>query len=267
MADLSLRERLQPSLLDRLVDDERLLTTFEVTTSARELQRLGIAPAEFLQLLATQGLRPADPEHPGPRKRAVEGDTLVDELAWSCVAPTGRVSPAQLKSFILKPPGAPQGVALQSFCAIDARNVLNRGVETADRRLLSMRRLREYVCRDLVTLLNAISLDTSDDLTRYPQVRDSVLNFGMHSLAGTSVVAVDTLKTAQAIEEAIKRFEPRLRKVRVTPEVARDRADGHALGFKIDAELWGQPAVQHLVLRTRIDTDSGNVSVSEAGAG
>jgi type VI secretion system protein ImpF len=262
MADLSLRERLQPSLLDRLVDDERLLTVFDVTTAAHELQRLGIAASDFLQILGTQGLRPADPEHPGPR-HAVEGDAL----AWSCVAPSGRVSLAQLKAFTLKPPGAPQGVALQSFCTIEARNVLNRGVETTERRLLSMRRLREYVCRDLVTLLNAISLDTNDDLTRYPHVRESVVNFGMHSLAGTSVVAVDTVKTALAIEEAIRRFEPRLRKVRVTPEVARDRADGHALSFKIDAELWGQPAVQHLVLRTRIDTDSGNVSVSEAGAG
>ncbi len=262
MADLSLRERLQPSLLDRLVDDERLLTSFEVTSSARELHRLGISETDFTQILAAQGLRPNDPEHPGPR-RSSEGDALT----WSWLAPAGRVSPAQLKSFMLKPPGAPQGVALQSFCSIDARTVLNQSVESSERRLLSMRRLREYVCRDLANLLNAISLDTSDDLTRYPQVRESVLNYGMPSLAGSAVVAVDALKTAATIEEAIRRFEPRLRKVQVSPEAPRDRADGHALSFKIDAELWGQPAAQRLVLRTRIDTDSGNVSVSEAGAG
>lgn len=261
MADLTLRERLQPSLLDRLVDDERLLTAFELTTSARELQRLGIAAGEFTRILAAQGLRPVDAEHPGPRTNP-EGDSL----SWSCFAPSGRVSLAQLKGFVLKPPGAPQGVALQSFCTVDARNVLNQSAESMERRLLSMRRLREYVCRDLVTLLNAINLDSSEDLTRYPHVRESVLNFGMPSLAGAAVVSVDALKTAATIEAAINRFEPRLRKVRVTPEPARDRADGHALAFKIDAELWGQPASQHLVLRTRIDTDSGNVSLSEAGA-
>ena len=164
------------------------------------------------------------------------------------------------------PPGAPQGVMLQSFCTVEARNVLNEGTESAERRLLSMRRMREYVCRDLTALLNAISLDTSDDLTRYPQVRESVVNFGMPSLAGVAVVSVDPLKTAAIIEEAIQRFEPRLRKVRVTPEPPRDRADGHAVSFKIDADLWGQPASQHLILRTRIDTDSGNVSVADAGA-
>jgi len=261
MADLSLRERLQPSLLDRLLDDERLLTSFELSVAVRELHRLKIAAGDFTQILATQGLRPADPEHSGPTK-SPDGESL----SWSCVAPSGRVSLAQLKSFVLKPPGAPQGVMLQSFCTVEARNVLNEGTESAERRLLSMRRMREYVCRDLTALLNAISLDTSDDLTRYPQVRESVVNFGMPSLAGVAVVSVDPLKTAAIIEEAIQRFEPRLRKVRVTPEPPRDRADGHAVSFKIDADLWGQPASQHLILRTRIDTDSGNVSVADAGA-
>lgn len=262
MADLSLRERLQPSLLDRLVDDERLLTLFELTTSVPELQRLGIGERDFNQLLTAQGLRPADPEHPGPR-HSPEGDSL----GWLYVAPVGRVSPAQLKGFVLKPPGAVEGVTLQSFCTVEARNILNAEVESAERRLLSMRRLRESVCRDLVSLLNAVSLDTSDDLTRYPHVRDSILNFGMPSLAGVAVVSIDALETATRIEQAINRFEPRLRKVRVTPEVARDPTDGHALSFKIDAELWGQPVPQHLVLRTRIDTDSGNVTVADAGAG
>jgi type VI secretion system protein ImpF len=262
MADLSLRERLQPSLLDRLLDDERLLTLFEVSARARELERLGIAPKDFAQVLHAQGLRPLDPERPGPTK-SPDGE----RLTWSCVAPSGRVSLAQLKSFPLKPPGAPQGVMLQTFCTVEARNVPNESVETSERRLLSMRRLREYVCRDLAALLNAISLDATDDLDRYPYVRESVVNYGMPSLAGVAAVSIDQIKTATTIEDVIRRFEPRLCKVRVTPEAPGDRADGHALSFKIDAELWGQPASQHLVLRTRIDTDSGNVSIADAGAG
>ena len=83
MADLSLRERLQPSLLDRLLDDERLLTLFELTTPATELQRLQIGANDFAQILQAQGLRPMDPEHPGPLQ-APDGT-----LTWSCVAPAG----------------------------------------------------------------------------------------------------------------------------------------------------------------------------------
>jgi predicted component of type VI protein secretion system len=36
------------------------------------------------------------------------------------------------------------------------------------------------------------------------------------------------------------------------------------LSFKIDAELWGQPVAQHLVLRTSIDVDTGDVRISDA---
>ena len=43
MAVLSLRDRLQPALLDRLIDDERLVTVFYVSVRRDELQRLGLA--------------------------------------------------------------------------------------------------------------------------------------------------------------------------------------------------------------------------------
>ncbi len=56
MAELSLRERLQPLLLDRLVDDERVLTIFEVTFERRVLRRLGLPSGALAELIAGQGL-------------------------------------------------------------------------------------------------------------------------------------------------------------------------------------------------------------------
>ena len=53
MAQLSLRERLQPALLDRLIDDERLLTCYEFSFQRAELKRLGIPEPEFMR--ATKG--------------------------------------------------------------------------------------------------------------------------------------------------------------------------------------------------------------------
>jgi len=40
--ELSLKDRLQPALLDRLIDDERLLTIFRVTPDPARMQKLGI---------------------------------------------------------------------------------------------------------------------------------------------------------------------------------------------------------------------------------
>ena len=47
MAQLSLRERLQPALFDRLIDEERLLTCYEFTFRRAELRRLGLAEREL----------------------------------------------------------------------------------------------------------------------------------------------------------------------------------------------------------------------------
>ncbi len=261
MAELSLRERLQPALIDRLEDDERLLTIFEIEARRSDLERLRLAEREWLDILAAQGLQRID-ERGGrddPQARA-------DCATWRLFAPVGRVSLAQLKALVLRPPGAPAGIAVQEFCRIETRNVPNDMNEPADRRAVSMRRLREYVLRDVGALLNALNLEMNLDLARFPRVLGSVLNFGTRSLAGLAATAVDPVETAATIEKAIRRFEPRLRKVRVTPE-AGNETEGHQLSFRIDAELWGQPVPQQLVLRTRIETDSGNVTVSEHGAG
>lgn len=261
MAELSLRERLQPALIDRLADDERLLTVFEIGAPRDALARLRLPEREWLDILAAQGLR-----RMGEAESASAPRQAGDLATWTLFAPVGRVSLAQLKALVLRPPGAPGGIAVQDFCRIETRNVPNEMIESADRRSVSMRRLREYVLRDVGALLNALNLEMNVDLARFPRVQSSVLNFGTRSLAGLAAAAVDPVETATLIEKAIRRFEPRLRKVRVSPE-ARSDSEGHQLSFRIDAELWGQPVPQQLVLRTRIETDSGNVTVSEYGVG
>jgi type VI secretion system protein ImpF len=258
MAELSLRERLQPLLLDRLVDDERVLTIFEVSVERRVLRRLGLAPAALAELvttlMATGGLT----------RLAAEDDEALPHVLLRFSAPNGRVSVPNLKALVLKPPGAPEGVELQAIGEITARNEMNVAVESGEDRRFSMGRLRECVCRDLATLLSSTSLDTAYDLTALPEVQRSVLNYGMPSLAGRSVKSLDLRQIARIVEDTIRNFEPRLTHVRVTPDTERD-ADEQEFHLRIDAELWSQPALQRLVLRTRISTESGQATVTDAG--
>jgi type VI secretion system protein ImpF len=257
MAELSLRERLQPALLDRLVDDERMLTIFELAVDKAQLARLEISERELADIIEAQGLT----------RLASEGtDSTPDLFYLRFSSPVGRMSPSQLKSFVLKPPGAPQGISLQAFCGIEARNVLNDALEPVSRRQLPSRRLREYVCRDIAMLLNSTSLDVSIDLSDLPHVKRSVLNYGMPPLAGRSHYSVDVRQMARTIEEVIRQFEPRLTQVRVTPDTGREHGDEHQLAFRIDAQLWGQPAPEKLVIRTRISVESGDVSVTDSGS-
>src|SRR5258708_32270844 len=57
--------------------------------------------------------------------------------------------------------------------------------ESRDQRVVSLRRLREGVLRDLAWLLNATNMAVLEDLTDYPYVAQSVLNYGMPGLRRT----------------------------------------------------------------------------------
>jgi type VI secretion system protein ImpF len=254
MAELSLKERLQPALFDRLIDDERYVTTFQISTRTAKLQELKLSAEQLLGMLRAQGLK-----HDG----ADSIPTDVETIAWRFSAGSAAPSPAQLKAFVVKPPGAPQGIELQAFCTIESRTSLNDLVDPGARHMISMRRLRECVQRDLSWLLNTGNLAVVQDLSRYPLVARSVLNYGMPSLAGRMVTSVDVSVTAKRLQDAIANYEPRLSRVQVTPEASKD-SDEMTLSFKIDAELWGQPVPQHLVLRTSIDVDTGDVRISDA---
>ena len=254
MVELSLKERLQPALFDRLIDDARYVTTFQVSARADRLEELQVTPQQLLAVLRAQGLK-----HDGSEATPADAGAI----SWRLFAASATVSPAQLKTFVIKPTGAPDGIELQAFCTIESRTSLNDQMDPGATNMISMRRLRECVQRDLSWLLNTGNLAAVQDLSRYPGIARSVVNYGMPSLAGRMVTSVDTKIIAKRIQEAITTYEPRLSRVQVTPEPSRD-PDEMTLSFVIDAELWGQPASQHLLLRTSIDVDSGDVRITEA---
>ena len=258
MADLSLRERLQPSLLDRLIDEERVLTLFEVTLVRSRRRGLGIPLREVRALLLAQGLSAGPPAAP----YAEEGD-LSRLHFW---APGGRIGVAQLNALVLEPPGTGDAVALQQLCEIQARNVVNQTAETPEQRQAVARNLREIVSRDIGLLLNADPLETVVALEGLPRVRQSVLNFGFPSTTGKYASSVSPQELASRIEAVLRAFEPRLSRVKVTPDTERQREEAPEVSLRIDAELWGQPAPFQVVLHTSIDVESGKASVSDTGS-
>ena len=203
MAQLGSRERLQPALLDRLIDDDRVLTCYEFEFRRAELVRIGVSERDLLGILTAQGLRVIE-------DLAAGATSDLENLRLTLFATGGLVSLSHLKSLVLKPAGSPKGLALQSFCAVTARNVMNTTAESGELKAVSMRRLRDYVCRDVAALLNCANLEAVTDLDAYPHVQSSVLNFGMPSLAGKAARSADPQQIAAAIEAAIRRFEPRL---------------------------------------------------------
>ena len=252
MPDLSLNDRLQPALLDRLLDDERSVTLVHIEVARDALERLKLPLSAFLEILHAQGLT---------LERHVTADDRIDLHFTAAYA---RTNPTQLRTLIIRPAGAPEGVMLQSFATLQFTSAPNKQLEPTERRMLSKARLRECVLRDLTWLFNSLSLDASLDLEQFPCVSTSVLNFGLPSFAGRAIASIDPMQAAEQMRRVVELFEPRLRAVRVWPtqpvhEAKRDT--GAVLEFMIDAELWGQPVAQHMEITTRIDTSNGEISV------
>lgn len=138
-------------------------------------------------------------------------------------------------------------------------------VESREKRVLSMRRLRECVLRDLRWLLNTVPLGQTADLAGLPHVKESVLDYGLRDLAGVTLSGVDPSDLERMILDAIRRFEPRIlpRTLRVRAVTPEDPLHRNALAFEIEGELWGQPLPTSLYLKSEIDLEDGRLSVAE----
>lgn len=137
-------------------------------------------------------------------------------------------------------------------------------VEPRERRVLSLRTLREGVLRDLAWLLNTTNLLSVTTTARLPQLANSVLNYGVPGLAGNAVANLDVGALERGIRQAIWDFEPRL--IRSTVSVKARAANGgqNKLEFDIEADLWAQPYPERLYLQTELDLERGAVVLTES---
>jgi len=127
----------------------------------------------------------------------------------------------------------------------------HRDKESREQRVLSPRQLRSSVIRDLQWLLNAVDLASVQDLSPYPQVVDSVLNYGLPDLAGKNVSGLEVSALEESLKLIIRRFEPRILpdSLEVRAVVDADSMSHNAVRFDIEGELWGQPLPQQLYLK------------------
>ncbi len=142
----------------------------------------------------------------------------------------------------------------------------DKTVESRDKRVLSLRQLRSAVLRDLGWLMNTSRLDALEDLEPYPEVRRSVLNFGIPDLTGHTASSIDTKDLERVLRQSILDYEPRLLRdtLRIKLVINEDQMNHNAMTFNIEAQLWAQPAPLHILLRTELDLEAGDVKVTES---
>lgn len=140
--------------------------------------------------------------------------------------------------------------------------------ESPEKRVLSPHRLRESVRRDLTWLFNTTNLAAVLDLSNYPEIERSTLNFGIPDLTGRTALSLDQPALVRTLRRAIWDYEPRLLRDTVKVEVVVDpeRHGTNTMRFHIEAELWSQPLPLRLYLQTDVDLEDGEARVTEAAA-
>ena len=129
--------------------------------------------------------------------------------------------------------------------------------------------LREQVRRDLSWLFNTTRLAAGTDLTPYPQVQSSVLNFGIADLTGHSLSSVRPAELESGVRSALLHFEPRLlpESLQISVKPGKNPFGTAALVVEVKAELHSEPLPLALHVRTEIDIETGRVSVGDANPG
>ena len=138
--------------------------------------------------------------------------------------------------------------------------------EPAEARALSRTRMREAVLRDLSWLFNTAMLGSSVPLDEFPEVRRSVLNFGLPVMSGETISSIDPVALEVQVRQAILDNEPRIlpQSLRVEALLSDTPIEQHnQISFRITGQMWAQPVPLELLLHTDIDLETGRVDVRE----
>jgi type VI secretion system protein ImpF len=145
----------------------------------------------------------------------------------------------------------------------------DQGVESRERRVLSMRALRQAVLRDLSWLLNTSNLATTQPaIAGFAHVANSVVNFGMPDIAGKSVSGFRLEDLERSLRQAIWDFEPRIIRSTVLVRALANDSDHcryNIIRFEIELDLWAVPYPERLYLKTELDLEAGSIRITEQG--
>jgi type VI secretion system protein ImpF len=154
----------------------------------------------------------------------------------------------------------------------DARERLDLRDEAGDR-IIAARRvatrapisesgLRREVARDIIVLMNTTNLGAADDLSAFPEVQRSILNFGIPDLAHRTIDETGIEEIGGEIETALMAFEPRL--ARDSIRARRDESvnrNALALRFLVRADLLIQPVNVPVEFVAEVEFDTGKIKI------
>lgn len=140
----------------------------------------------------------------------------------------------------------------------------NEKTEPREKRVISVSKLRQLVQRDLAWLLNTTASSTNMDLSNYPEVSNSVLNFGIADYSSSTGIIFNPKKIERELLKCIRSYEPRIiaNSLKVKVKVNESNMSSNTVEFEIYGDLWAQPVPLQLFLKTELDLEDGSMHLS-----
>lgn len=123
--------------------------------------------------------------------------------------------------------------------------------------------LRATVLRELNWILNTTNLASVQDLEDYPEVETSVLNYGVHDMAGKLLQRRAIQGRARDIRDAIRAYEPRIdpQRLEVDPVTSSDKPN--AVTFVIRGDVTTAVNALPVEFKTDVEIDTGAATLRE----
>ena len=123
--------------------------------------------------------------------------------------------------------------------------------------------LRATVRRELNWILNTTNLESVQDLDAYPEVKVSVVNYGVRDLAGKTLSSRVVQSRARQIRDAIRVFEPRMdpRHLEVVPMATGEREN--AVTYVIRGDITAAVQAMPVEFKTDVELDTAAVTLRE----
>ena len=142
----------------------------------------------------------------------------------------------------------------------------DKSVEARESRLITGKRLRSAVLRDLAWLFNASRPSSTIDPVSMPYAHSSVINYGLPALSGTTASSISGEDLEARIRDAILAYEPRIipDSLQVTAVLSEMVLDHHnQIHVEIRGKLWAQPVPLEILLRTAVDLETNETIVQD----
>ena len=142
--------------------------------------------------------------------------------------------------------------------------LMGEGAASAQGSRSHIEQLKDSVARDLEALLNTRVGISPELLNAHPEVRSSIINYGLIDFAGFCLSSSeDRAAICTSLKEAIERHEPRLKNVSATLEL--EGGSVNRLNFIINGSLQVAGAAEAVNFNAVLQPSSLHYSISKAG--